>query len=52
MTITVTYAAAAVAGLAIIASSHLFTHSGLLRNLAAAVGFAIVAAAIIHAIAP
>ena len=48
---TLTHVAAVVAGLAIIASPLMIARDGLLRSLAAAVGLAIVAAAIIHAVA-
>jgi len=51
MAMTVTHVAAVVAGLAIIASPFMIARGGLFRSLAAAVGLAVVAAAIIHAIA-
>jgi hypothetical protein len=51
MTMTLTHAATLVAGLAMIASQFAIARNGLLRSLAAAVGLAIVAAGLIHAIA-
>jgi hypothetical protein len=48
---TLTHVAAVVAGLAIIASPFMIARNGLLRSLVAAVGLALVAAAIIHAVA-
>ena len=50
MPMTFTHAAI-VAGLAIMASSFIVTRSGLLLRLAAAVGLAVIAATIIHAVA-
>ncbi len=46
---TITETAAVIAGLAIMASPFVLTRNGLLRSLAAALGFGMVAAVIIHA---
>ena len=51
MAMTLTHVAAAIAGLAIIASPFMIARSGLLHSLVASVGLALVAAAIIHAVA-
>jgi hypothetical protein len=51
MAMTLTHAAAVVAGLAIIASPFMVVRGGLFRSLVASAGLAVVAAAIIHAIA-
>jgi len=51
MTMTLTHVAAVVAGLALIASQFAIARNSLFRSLAAAVGLAIVAAGLIHAIA-
>lgn len=51
MEVTLTHAAAVVAGLAIVGGMILNSRKGLLPSLAAAVGLCLVAAVLIHAIA-